>query len=120
VTAYSNGRTGRNGLASGLAIAGIFWCLVALVLLVVGCSSSAPTPAPTITAVSRPQDPYVEFLSRAKTLGIDVPADLDATSAQARALLGCGTTWAPNTLDRLLADAYATQVAQAKAAGHCG
>ena len=109
--------------------------LAALAVGVASCGSAAaptsPTTAPTSStapttaqeaATTAPQaapDPYDAFQAAAKAQGIAVPADLDRDSALVRALLGCGTTWPPKTLDALLAQAYDTQIRQAKAQGHC-
>lgn len=65
-----------------------------------GTPSAAPpsTPAPSTSA----PDPYAVWLANA-------PAGaphLSREDAQTRAFLGCGVTFAPGTVDAILADAY--------------
>lgn len=47
-------------------------------------------------------DPYEVYLKH----NPDPSLILSKEDAQTRAFLGCGTTWAPGTIDAVLADAY--------------
>lgn len=67
---------------------------------------ASPTASPTVTASSAPTtpaaDPYAIYLARNPNPKLVLSRD----DAQARALLGCGKTWAAGTVDAVLADAY--------------
>jgi hypothetical protein len=72
-----------------------------------GCSTSAPASpaitAPAAVATTTPaSDPYAVYLKN------NPRADLvlSREDAQTRAILGCGQTFAPGTVDRVLAEAY--------------
>ncbi len=101
---------------------------LALALITLGaCSSSTPAetpPPPSTTAAAAPAststtaaqaDPYQAYLAIAPA---DAPA-LTPDDAQTRAMLGCGTTWAPGTVDAALQQAYAPLIEQWKAQGIC-
>jgi hypothetical protein len=78
----------RFGTAIGIALA-----------LVVGASCGNPhaaQPRPTT-------DPYAVYLANNPNPSLV----LSREDAQARALLGCSTTWAPGTIDAVLHAAYA-------------
>lgn len=88
--------------------------LLALVLVLASCQSSAePDPATQTTALapaaptgSEPtnsDDPYLVYLDLAPP---DAQVDLSRDDAMARALLGCGQAWPPGTVDAALAEAY--------------
>lgn len=66
-----------------------------------------PAPAPaseTVGAAPSPtEDPYAVYLKLAPK---GAPR-LSREDAQARAVLGCGQSWAPGTVDAALATAYA-------------
>lgn len=68
--------------------------LIAAVCL--ACSSSTTKPAATT------RDPYATYLAN----NPDKTLILTRDDAQARALLGCETKWAPGTIDAVLHDAY--------------
>lgn len=85
--------------------------VLAATLTACGGSPSAPKTAPTIPAAPEPTttttttaavDPYAVYLAH----NPDPTLVLTREDAQARAYLGCGTTWAPGTIDAALADAY--------------
>ncbi|WP_320069593.1 hypothetical protein [Micromonospora sp. RTGN7] len=63
----------------------------------------ASSPAPVTSAPKPTVDPYKAYL---KIAPADAPK-ISREDAQARALLGCGQTWAPGTVDAALAEAYA-------------
>ncbi len=105
--------------------------ILAIALLTLGaCSSSTPTatppppssssaaPAPNTPTTQAPPvtDPYQAYLALAPA---DAP-QLTPDDAQARAMLGCGTTWAPGTVDAALQQAYAPLIEQWKTQGICG
>lgn len=74
-------------------------------------TTSSSTPSSTATAAAAPSttaevDPYEVYLAN----NPDPSLVLSREDAQTRAYLGCGTTWAPGTIDRALADAYAATV----------
>lgn len=83
----------------------------ALLLAVTGCSgkgSSDTPPAAPASSAAKPApkatvDPYERYLKLAPK---DAPK-LSREDAQTRAYLGCGTRWAPGTVDAALAEAYA-------------
>jgi hypothetical protein len=103
---------------------------LALIVLLGACSPNA-SPAPitgppaqvvaatTTLATVVAADPYDTFTALAKADNLEVPVDLGRDFALTRALLGCGTTWPPHTLDAALATAYAVQIGEAKKLGHC-
>lgn len=108
-----------------------------LALALSACSSSATEPttttaaaagAPASTAAapatSAPAaaaaDPYDEYLRLVDELGITDAPELTRDDAQLRALLGCGTAWAPGTVDAALQQAYASLIEQWKQQGQCG
>ena len=112
--------------------------IIATVLTLAGCGSTAATttastipgtiPAATPakgTATASPVpaaltvDPYAQYEALIVSWGIKDAPILTADAALARALLGCTTTWPPKTVDAALAQAYATQIADARKAGHC-
>lgn len=104
----------------------ILAALAALAAVLASCGSAAaptstetPPPATSAAPTTAQTDPYDAFQSAAKATGIVIPTDLDRDSALTRALLGCGTTWPTQTLDAVLAQAYAVQIRQAQAQGHC-
>lgn len=70
------------------------------------------------TPVADPYEVYLQLAAEqlAETDQIEISRD----DAQARALLGCGSTWAPGTVDALLATAYADLIAQWTDEGLCG
>lgn len=70
--------------------------IIALIIGTAACSSSADIPA------SPAVDPYDVYVANNPT-GEKV---ISREDAQARALLGCGTAWAPGTVDYVLAQAY--------------
>lgn len=89
------------------------------VLIAAGCSSNdqdgptpgavvspSPTPAassaPTSSTTPKP-DPYDVYLAHAPK----GEPKLSREDASTRALLGCGKTWPPGTVDAVLAEAYA-------------
>ena len=80
--------------------------IVALVILL---SASVPQPRmssmPSPVTASKSYDPYPVYFVR---LSLELPgtAHLTRADAQARAFLGCGVTFAPGTVDSILADAY--------------
>ncbi len=103
--------------------------ILAIAALTLGaCSSSTPTatpppPSSAAPAASSPTtqaapvtDPYQAYLALAPA---DAP-ELSPDDAQARAMLGCGTTWAPGTVDAALQQAYAPLIEQWKTQGICG
>ncbi len=95
--------------------------ILALAITLAACGSTSTTAtatSATATTTTQAVDPWETLQANAKAAGIDATF-LDRDEALARALLGCGTTWPPNTLDALLAQAYALQINQARAAGHC-
>lgn len=53
-------------------------------------------------AATAPADPYAVYLATAPAGAVH----LSREDAQTRALLGCGQTWAPGTVDAALAAAY--------------
>lgn len=67
--------------------------LVAVVLLAAACSGGDKASA---------EDPYDVYLRNAPSS----EKVLSREDAQARAILGCKDTWAPGTVDAVLADAY--------------
>lgn len=84
-----------------------------LTLTLLGCSGSEPEPvaqatsapttaAPAPTAATPTEDPYEVY----KRLAPKGQPTLSRQDAQTRALLGCGTKWAPGTVDAALAEAY--------------
>ncbi|NIL42922.1 hypothetical protein HCB17_18540 [Salinispora arenicola] len=84
-------------LGAGIAGAGIYLTVTD------ETSPTSQVPAPEPSAEPAPADPYEVYLDLA-------PADavnLSREDAQARAMLGCGQTWAPGTVDAALAEAYA-------------
>ncbi|MCN0153207.1 hypothetical protein [Salinispora arenicola] len=66
-------------------------------------SSTSQVPAPEPSAEPAPADPYEVYLDLAPVDAVS----LSREDAQARAMLGCGQTWAPGTVDAALAEAYA-------------
>lgn len=109
---------------------------IMLMLLLAACGSAAspttttgaPPAAPSTTgspaAASAPSttaqiDPWETFLVLAKAQGVEVSPTMTRDDALARALIGCGITWPPKTVDALLAQAYSVQINEAKARGHC-
>ncbi|HEU5304392.1 MAG TPA: hypothetical protein VFU40_07090 [Gemmatimonadales bacterium] len=63
------------------------------------------TPVPVATSAAHPvptADPYETYLKA----NPDPDLILTREDAQLRAYLGCGQTFAPGTIDRVLADAY--------------
>lgn len=85
-------------------------------------SALGPSTAPPSTVEFDPElaaegDPYHVFLSLAPVGGA---VGMTADDASARALLGCGTTWPPGSVDAALAEAYATFIEDWKADGLCG
>lgn len=87
---------------SGASIAAAVLALV----VGVGCSSGAePKPSPGVSDTTRTTaaaDPYDVYLRN----NPDPALILSREDAQTRAYLGCGTTWAPGTVDAALHDAY--------------
>lgn len=92
-------------------------------------ASSAPADdpepaAPSTTAEAQAAasgstgDPYDAYL----TLAADIPdaPEISRDDAQARALLGCGSDWAPGTVDAALQEAYAVLIEGWTAQGMCG
>ena len=84
----------------------------ALMLTLSACSTadtpateSTTTPAPTANAAADPYEIYLEN-------NPDPDLVISREDAQTRALLGCGTEWAPGTVDAVLADAYSEQCAK--------
>ncbi len=96
-----------------------------VVLALSGCSSSTATTS-TVTAEAEPavtvehtvtvtvtaeaaaadaggSDPYEAYLAN----NPDPDLVLSREDAQTRAILGCGTEWAPGTIDAVLQEAYA-------------
>lgn len=71
--------------------------LTALELALASCSEDDNAPPPD------PYDTYMENAPSGEPL-------LSREDAQTRALLGCGTTWAPGTVDAVLQDAYEESV----------
>lgn len=74
----------------------------------VGCSSGSDRPAVTTPGVVESTtstvaaDPYDVYLKNNPEPGLVISRE----DAQTRALLGCGTQWAPGTVDAVLHDAY--------------
>lgn len=108
-------------LAGGFALA--------VIVGAAGCGSDpAPATQSTSTAAATgatpaaapvsapPADPYQVYLTLAPA---DAP-ELTADDAQTRAMLGCGTAWAPGTVDAALQQAYAALIEQWKQQGICG
>lgn len=84
-------------------------------------AADTAAPAGTAAAAVSGQDPYEVYLRLVDELGItDAPNNLTRDDAQLRALLGCGTAWAPGTVDAALAQAYAPFIEQWKTEGSCG
>jgi hypothetical protein len=84
----------------------VAWGLVlgSLTVAALGCSTvadDAATSAPT-SAEPVAWDPYAAYLASAPA---DAPP-LTPDEAQGRALLGCGVSWAPGTVDAALSVAY--------------
>ncbi len=69
----------------------------------------------TSPPASTQADPYQVYLTLAPA---DAP-ELTPDDAQARAMLGCGTAWAPGTVDAALQQAYAQLIEQWKKQGFC-
>lgn len=63
-------------------------------------------------------DPYDAYLQLAA--GIPDAPDISRDDAQARAMLGCGSTWAPDTVDAALQEAYAALIEEWASQGLCG
>lgn len=88
--------------------------LVAIaVSMLAGCSASTPIGAGSATGdvssspsapgrLTPAYDPYQVYLKN----NPNPKLVLSREDAQTRAILGCGTTFAPDTVDRVLADAY--------------
>lgn len=80
-------------------------------------TSDTSTPAAEGDTTNEPEqvDPYEVYLANAPG---DAP-DLSRDAAQLRAMLGCGTSWAPGTVDAVLQEAYASLVEEWRAQGVC-
>lgn len=76
------------------------------------------TEATNVPATTAAADPYNHYLELAATIP-DAP-DISRGDAQLRAMLGCGTAWAPGTVDAALALAYADLIEQWETQGLCG
>lgn len=115
-TGWNSGSMGTSdpGRRFGLTIT-VLVTLGALVLsgivaLAIMLSASVPQPASVPSPVEAPApvpsasapDPYAVYLRNAPA---DAP-QLSREDAQARAYLGCGMTFAPGTVDAILAEAY--------------
>lgn len=96
----------------GLALAGLVVSAVACTSMLLPAETASPAPTAPQQAQSAPAvaDPYVTFLAGAPAGSVK----LSRESAQARAYLGCGTTFAPGTVDRALADAYRPGVCETR------
>ena len=84
--------------------------LVLAALVLAGCSAdndqlpaATTSRAGTPAASSMPADPYAAYLAKAPK----GEPKLSRDDASTRALLGCGKTWPPGTVDAVLAEAYA-------------
>lgn len=94
--------------------------ILPITLLLAACSST-PTvatttaPPPPETTVTATADPYQTYLSLP---GAD--PTISAEDAQTRALLGCKLTFAPNTVDAALQQAYAGLIEEWRKQGWCG
>lgn len=73
--------------------------LLPFLLLLTSCNPAQEEKPKPVTLT----DPYAEYL---KVAPADAPK-LSREDAQTRAYLGCGTQWAPGTVDAALATAYA-------------
>lgn len=69
-------------------------------------SSGDDTKSAATSTTAATADPYDVYLAH----NPDPSLVLSREDAQARAYLGCGKQWAPGTIDRALADAYAASV----------
>lgn len=82
-----------------------------------GAEVATSTAEPSVASTSEvaAEDPYEVWLATAPA---DAP-DLSRDDAQLRAMLGCGTAWAPGTVDGVLQVAYASLVEQWNDQGLC-
>jgi hypothetical protein len=80
---------------------GVLACVVLTCIAVLASRSELSSRQPTGIEASR-TDPYQQYLA----LNPDPDLLLSREDAQARAFLGCGTTWAPGTIDAVLAEVY--------------
>ena len=71
----------------------------AVALPIPGCPEGEPD-TPDAEETTGPYDVYVENAPAGEPV-------LSREDAQTRALLGCGQSWAPGTVDAVLAEAYA-------------
>ncbi|MCN0180116.1 hypothetical protein [Salinispora arenicola] len=92
-------RGSNEALGAGIAGTGIY-LTVTDETSPTSSSSQAPAPEPPAEPAA---DPYEVYLDLAPADA----AELSREDAQARAMLGCGRTWAPGTVDAALAEAYA-------------
>lgn len=76
--------------------------------------TTEPPAATTVTTVAA--DPFDVYLSLAPA---DAP-EMTRDDAQARALIGCSSTWAPGTVDAALQQAYAELIDDWRSQGMCG
>lgn len=85
--------------------------VAAVMLLATGCSNDSPPPAPAgavqsstpATSSTPAVDPYDVYVKHAPK----GEPKLSRDDASTRALLGCGKTWPPGTVDAVLQQAYA-------------
>ncbi len=78
-----------------------------MAVTVVGCGNDNDEPTP-------PTDPYERYLELAPE---DAEVDLSREDAQARAILGACSEWAPGTVDAALQEAYADLIEEQKDQG---
>ncbi|TDB71810.1 hypothetical protein E1211_15190 [Micromonospora sp. 15K316] len=97
----------RRGRLLFIAIMLVAMVAAAIVGWNIGLPNDPAGPRPASVSSSAPaqpkSDPYETYLKLAPS---DAPK-ISREDAQTRALLGCGQSWAPGTVDAALAEAYA-------------